>query len=312
MTERVDIAAWALLACKILSENLEQIKTIVFSLQVTCKSIVLKVSRQDALSLCSSQTKDTAPSTLSSVLQPPTLVTIQNLQNVDVAVWQNAAVLIDKPMGWTSFDVCGKLRRVLNMKKVFLRTAWRLETGRNQSPVHTLIFLWTRSAWQPNSENCGVRMLLKEQAFAWKQLLASSARHVSRIHTQKDWYLRSPWSCFPCLHFPQINIKFKSPYLMPWLAFGLLLNFRWGMLAPLIQQQLDCWSSVLVKAAKVWTLLCSKRRNILVRSLLCVSSVHAQGKACKALTRHHDFMFVQDQLCLGALEPVWPFSIIRA
>lgn len=36
----------------------------------------------------------------------------------DISVWQNAAVLIDKPLGWTSFDVCGKLRRVLEMKKV--------------------------------------------------------------------------------------------------------------------------------------------------------------------------------------------------
>ena len=31
--------------------------------------------------------------------------------------WQNAAVLIDKPQGWTSFDVCGKLRGILKMRK---------------------------------------------------------------------------------------------------------------------------------------------------------------------------------------------------
>ena len=35
-------------------------------------------------------------------------------------LWQNAAILLDKPSGWTSFDVCGKLRGVLRMKKVGL------------------------------------------------------------------------------------------------------------------------------------------------------------------------------------------------
>ena len=28
----------------------------------------------------------------------------------DLSVWDNAVLLIDKPKGWTSFDVCGKLR----------------------------------------------------------------------------------------------------------------------------------------------------------------------------------------------------------
>ena len=32
--------------------------------------------------------------------------------------WENAAVLIDKPKGWTSFDVCAKLRGVLRTKKI--------------------------------------------------------------------------------------------------------------------------------------------------------------------------------------------------
>jgi len=32
--------------------------------------------------------------------------------------WQNAMVLIDKPMDWTSFDLCGKLRGALRIKKV--------------------------------------------------------------------------------------------------------------------------------------------------------------------------------------------------
>ncbi|EIE20650.1 putative tRNA pseudouridine synthase [Coccomyxa subellipsoidea C-169] len=33
-------------------------------------------------------------------------------------VWANAAVLVDKPQDWTSFDVCGKLRGALKVKKV--------------------------------------------------------------------------------------------------------------------------------------------------------------------------------------------------
>ena len=33
-------------------------------------------------------------------------------------VWQNAALLVDKPQGWTSFDVCAKLRGGLQTKKV--------------------------------------------------------------------------------------------------------------------------------------------------------------------------------------------------
>ena len=33
-------------------------------------------------------------------------------------VWQNAALLIDKPPDWTSFDVCNKLRSALRVKKV--------------------------------------------------------------------------------------------------------------------------------------------------------------------------------------------------
>lgn len=36
----------------------------------------------------------------------------------DPLTWQNAAVLVDKPLSWTSFDVCGKLRGALRIKKV--------------------------------------------------------------------------------------------------------------------------------------------------------------------------------------------------
>jgi tRNA pseudouridine55 synthase len=43
------------------------------------------------------------------VLPPPTAVPPGTLPG-DLAVWDNAVLLIDKPKGWTSFDVCGKLR----------------------------------------------------------------------------------------------------------------------------------------------------------------------------------------------------------
>ena len=35
-------------------------------------------------------------------------------------VWDNAVILVDKPPDWTSFDVCGKLRGALKVKKVLL------------------------------------------------------------------------------------------------------------------------------------------------------------------------------------------------
>ncbi|KAH7622367.1 putative tRNA pseudouridine synthase B [Nannochloris sp. 'desiccata'] len=44
------------------------------------------------------------------VLPPPTEVPPGTLLPDDLAVWDNAVLLIDKPKGWTSFDVCGKLR----------------------------------------------------------------------------------------------------------------------------------------------------------------------------------------------------------
>lgn len=43
------------------------------------------------------------------VLPAPTPVLAGALPD-DPSVWENAVVLVDKPKGWTSFDVCGKLR----------------------------------------------------------------------------------------------------------------------------------------------------------------------------------------------------------
>ncbi|BDA42161.1 tRNA pseudouridine synthase B [Coccomyxa sp. Obi] len=47
---------------------------------------------------------------------PPTMVKKGSSFTADV--WQNAAILVDKPQDWTSFDVCGKLRGALKIKKV--------------------------------------------------------------------------------------------------------------------------------------------------------------------------------------------------
>jgi hypothetical protein len=46
----------------------------------------------------------------------PTLVTKGASFSADV--WGNAVILVDKPQDWTSFDVCGKLRGALQVKKV--------------------------------------------------------------------------------------------------------------------------------------------------------------------------------------------------
>lgn len=44
---------------------------------------------------------------------PPTPVTHDQPLPEGLSVWDNAVLLIDKPKGWTSFDVCGKLRGAL-------------------------------------------------------------------------------------------------------------------------------------------------------------------------------------------------------
>ena len=41
-------------------------------------------------------------------------------------VWQNAALLVDKPKGWTSFDVCAKLRGALKTKKVSIECSQQI------------------------------------------------------------------------------------------------------------------------------------------------------------------------------------------
>eukprot|EP01025_Chloroclados_australasicus_P065150 TRINITY_DN8835_c0_g1_i1.p1 TRINITY_DN8835_c0_g1~~TRINITY_DN8835_c0_g1_i1.p1 ORF type:complete len:313 (-),score=27.77 TRINITY_DN8835_c0_g1_i1:357-1253(-) len=49
--------------------------------------------------------------------QPHQFVTPPNIP-VDRKVWTNACILIDKPLDWTSMDVCAKLRKETRVKKV--------------------------------------------------------------------------------------------------------------------------------------------------------------------------------------------------
>ncbi len=60
---------------------------------------------------------------------PPTMVLKGSF--FAAGVWANAAVLVDKPQDWTSFDVCGKLRGALKVKKV----SAPLEHGTNISSM---------------------------------------------------------------------------------------------------------------------------------------------------------------------------------
>lgn len=57
-----------------------------------------------------------APTSLGLTRLPPVLVK-KDTDISDPALWQNAAILVDKPQDWTSFDVCGKLRGTLHTKK---------------------------------------------------------------------------------------------------------------------------------------------------------------------------------------------------
>lgn len=52
------------------------------------------------------------------VLEEPLLMSPRQPLPRDPESWLNAAVLVDKPQGWTSFDVCAKLRGVVKIKKV--------------------------------------------------------------------------------------------------------------------------------------------------------------------------------------------------
>lgn len=51
--------------------------------------------------------------TTKRLLMPRPILVSSDFQGLDVSFFENGALLIDKPLEWTSFDVCGKLRNSL-------------------------------------------------------------------------------------------------------------------------------------------------------------------------------------------------------
>ena len=72
----------------------------------------------------------------------------------DADVWHNAVVLVDKPDGWSSSNVCSKLRGVMRVKKVRPRACSRLAAWRH----------W-RAA--PTPTCCLVQFLLQHHPVLW-------------------------------------------------------------------------------------------------------------------------------------------------
>ena len=48
-----------------------------------------------------------------AITMPSAIGLCTDWQHLDISLFQNGALLIDKPLEWTSFDVCGKLRNSL-------------------------------------------------------------------------------------------------------------------------------------------------------------------------------------------------------
>lgn len=62
------------------------------------------------------------------VIPWPTPVRAREPLSADPMTWQNAAVLVDKPLDWSSFDVCAKLRGALHIRKVRSGcTGWKFD-----------------------------------------------------------------------------------------------------------------------------------------------------------------------------------------
>ena len=72
---------------------------------------LISLLRQHSTCFCRQQAKRRKP-------LPPAPAIVGRGSAFTQDVWQNAALLVDKPQGWTSFDVCAKLRGALKTKKV--------------------------------------------------------------------------------------------------------------------------------------------------------------------------------------------------
>ena len=54
-----------------------------------------------------------SPQSPKAVTIPSAIGLSADWKHLDISLFQNGALLIDKPLEWTSFDVCGKLRNSL-------------------------------------------------------------------------------------------------------------------------------------------------------------------------------------------------------
>ena len=110
-------------------------------------------------------------------------------------VWQNAVLLVDKPPGWTSFDVCGRLRGALKVKKVrglLLQRCLRiLGTGRAHSTSgckgHKICRAQVVSPAVPGSATPGVRR------WACCMTWISAAADIRGTGAACRWLLQAMW-----------------------------------------------------------------------------------------------------------------------
>ncbi len=66
---------------------------------------------------CSTSAAATAPAFRPPPGGAPQLVAPTSV-TLPPEAWDNAALLVDKPQGWTSFDVCAKLRGAIHIRKL--------------------------------------------------------------------------------------------------------------------------------------------------------------------------------------------------
>ncbi len=68
----------------------------------------------------SAETRQPIPASQEAGRKLPVPAWVQPGQAISPDIWECAVVLIDKPSGWTSFDVVAKLRGAIRIKKVDL------------------------------------------------------------------------------------------------------------------------------------------------------------------------------------------------
>ncbi len=80
------------------------------------------------------------------VLPVPQLVTPKDWSH-QPNLWDCAALLVDKPQTWTSFDVCGKLKGVLKVKKASQLLGHGFNAVFQSSADCRQTFVMTEPAW---------------------------------------------------------------------------------------------------------------------------------------------------------------------